>query len=249
MKNRFIRILAPLAFAFSLTGSLPAEELIFEYDFSNLRPGPLLDQDGWSDYYPGEDMESVSPLVEESNQDPKVYVGQSELGTHLISRGKKRVAVDLYAAQSFAFEFDLCADGEAPVNAMMGIGNSAAFPPTVGVLFSKLVLRQQEFDGRIHPVFGPDGNPFNLNPGDWYRLRTEWTYVEALGAWVASIALRNLSLDEEEFTQMFFDPDGKQTTAPLGIFAPPSGSEFWNLMALRTGTPGGKVANFKLFLP
>lgn len=240
------RVILPLLCASAFTLSLHAEEALFQYDFSDLKPGPLLGQDGWSDYNPGPDMRSVSPLVETSAQEPKVFVGQTEDGQKLMSRGKKAVKVDLKNAEKFALEFDICTNGGQSV-AVMGLGNSSTFPPTVGVLFDSLILREQDFSGKIHKTYGPDGKVFKPNPEDWYTVRTEWVYVEALGAWTGTMAIKNLTLDEKEFTSLYFDAEQKQKAAPLGVFTAPTSKEFWNLIALRTGTPGGKVANFRIY--
>lgn len=243
-----IRPLLPVVCVLAVICTLRAEDAVFEYDFSDLSPGPLHGQDGWNDWGPGEDAQAVSPVVATSTDEPKFFVEQPQAGDRLMSRGKKTVSVtELGEAEKFALEFDFCADGDRPI-AMMGLGNNTVHPPTVGVLFGNLVLREQEFDGRIHKIYGPDGNLFKPNPGDWYRVRTEWNYVEGLATWTGTVALRNLTLEEKEFQPVFFDPEQKQKAAPLGVFAAPGGGKIlWNLLVLRTGTPGGKVANFKAY--
>lgn len=233
----------------SAFSAIHAETEIFQENFSQLKEGPLLGQEGWDDYNPGPDAKAVSPMVVTGGPDPApVYIGQTESGADLICRGKQKVPLhELQDATKIILEFDISADSEAPI-ALFGVGNSANCPPRAGI-FNSFIIREQDFGGRIHQAYGPDGKLAKPNPGDWYRVRSEWNFVEGLGAWTGTLAIKNLTLEETEFTPLSFDKQGKQKVTPVGLFTPPGTNDFWNMIFLRTGTPSGRVANIRILVP
>lgn len=235
----------PLLLASAMVFSLKADDVLFEYDFSNLNPGPLLGQAGWSDYGPGPDAESASPEVIELNGERRVVLGQTARGEGLISRGKREVSAGVFGEEQFALEFDVMRDDPQSI-ALVGLGSTSEVPARVGILFDKVVIREQKFDGRIHNLFGPDGSPYQPNPGDWYRIRSVWKYVSELGAWTGTVEIRNLTLGEEEFTPLYFNDAQTQDSAPLGVFEGPERVDLWDLLLVRTGTPGGKLGNIQV---
>lgn len=234
---------------------LSAQSPVFTCDFSDLTPGPLDGQNGWSQYATGtSDRQGVSPVVGTSEHEPKVWVGQAGASEKVISRARQKVSLGLEQAGRFVLEFDVCHEGEAKFSvAMMGIGNATGKnfsgpPPMLGVQFGTFAIRDVVSTTEAHTAYGADGKPMKAVVGDWYRVRSEWSFDEGTGEWYATLAIKNLTKNDPDFVPLWFDRKNSQASVALGLKDAPQ-PEYFNHLSLRVGSPHGKVAQFKIYLP
>lgn len=247
MKKHTSSLLLSIAAAMLSVTALPtvAFAATWECNFEKAQPGDLVGQDGWATYTPSEGVTATSPKVKETKDSARArVVGQTAFEGKSVSRARKFITPIYRGAGNIVVEFDARAtDGNSL--ATFGFGSSSQYPASVGIQFGVFVVREEKFDGQTRNAVDADGKRVCPVQGNWYRIRSEWTKDAASGEWRGTLAIKNLTKGETDFTSLFFDRAQTVKSAPLGIDPKRPASEF-KLVAFRTGTPGGELANLSV---
>ncbi|HEY9248193.1 MAG TPA: hypothetical protein VIO38_03640, partial [Rariglobus sp.] len=141
-------------------------------------------------------------------------------------------------------EFDARATAASSI-AMFGIGADPVFPATFGIMFDQFVVRRDTFGGEIHPALDSSGKRVIAKRGDWYRVRSEWTRDDATGEWSATLAIRNLTKGESDFTPLTFDRSQNVSSVSLAN-EPVKTPKPLRVAVVRLGVPGGEIDNLSI---
>lgn len=224
-----------VTFAIGAVSATAATVPVFEDDLNDYWGGPLAGQGGWELWPSSKFGPEIHMGVEGSDGTP--VVGPAGAGASGVIAAQ--VIVDdgfqLLNDDLVTIEFDILRVGSAANIPSFGIGSPNVTPASIGSRISGALEVRGENFGTQYPVLNSDGTAFIRNEGELYRIRGVWDLAANSGMGSGTIYYKNLTLEETEFTQLFFTDGfgGVQESVSLELMTDPI---HWSRAWMRNGT-------------
>lgn len=212
---------------------LSAGRLLFSEDFNTCTNGELGGQGEWS--LPGVAGPTVISGVSGTDGTPAAGPAASAVSGTIIAEKTVAGGIGVSPQISLVIEFDLTQNSTGNLPGF-GVGHASTVPAYMGVISQNLFIRGEGY-GTIYKAYRADGNLFTAALGNRYRIRSAWTTGADDGKGLGSLYIKNLSVGETSFEQLFFDDGagGLTSTAALDLATEP---HEWGRVWLRLGNTG-----------
>lgn len=212
-----------------------AQEVLFVEDFENLRQysgAPLNGFNDWGPAKPGGNTPTINVTVAfdvAAGGAPDNGYAQRDIG-NLGLTPTSRLQIDFLVALSQS------SASSGAFNAAVGVGPGIPegvdlAPLHIGANYGGFYLRQDAW-GSFATAVAPGGEPLRLIATEIYHVRGMLDFAANTG----TMMQRNVSQGEEEFSQLYFDPD--QTISELSL-GEHSDVTTWDTVWIRLGWSGG----------
>ncbi len=225
-------------FAAISASCLAVENVIYREDFqSGYIEGFLADQNGWK----GTRLH-VPPVVVDLESEGGWALAPLQTGAdHQAEKPTENFGLD--PDDTIVLEMTARADPKGGnFGLFFGIGLPAQRQPTAyfGLSTKGVHVRGATYGGEQSFAFGADGKPA-LTGTDRVVVRSEWDLTNGQ----ARVFLKNLTKNESEFTQLYFDVGQTVETAPIGETGDAAA---WSKVFIRmSGSPGNRIEDIRVF--
>lgn len=226
-------ILCSLAMLASGAASLMAAPLL-DYNFNSLTGGGanLVGQGSWVANGGG-----TSPVVKAgTGVDTSLVASGPATGTSPFAAKLNLSNFNLTTSDTVVLTFDLYTGSGGSI-ALFGIGvQGSSALPVIGIWNGDFAVRGDN-NGTIINAKNSGGTNVTATASHWYQVQSTWSNLTGSGAGQATLSIRDLTLGETSFTQLFFNQAQTQATASLAL-STSANVTGWNAAYLRVNASG-----------
>lgn len=255
-----------------ILGLSPLFAVNFTYDFQDLAEGELYNQDGWQSPFLKQpnwkspqvtvisESEIATKAVRYCNESASDAVPDGPNAGVILALASRKIELGYGAEKTLRIEFFVqrTSTVNGAIGGMVGIGTARLFPAQGGLFYGGWAIREEAkskggVGGEVHKfLYKQDGTICTPQRNHWYHVRlTYHLRPSTQGGATGSMEVKDMTLNETTYTQLYLDPLGKSTDASLGLASDPAS---WDTLALRLGTSdpkssieGGKIAKIHIY--